>query len=205
MKKQQRSTNKDVQKFSRSKNKTNSKRKDVQKKNTKKNISIPQPLKKIVDAVVQPLKAIVKRHKKNDEVDVPFAESKSSGELTTSMKFFYTDDRFFETFDDKNLYAKVCYRWPALHEDQKNLQYKRSAILELLSDEEFMIELNDQYGMNAFDVISFLFRMCPSLFKGIFIKKVQNVVQKTDYAKKLKKHKYKIAKPPKAAFKRPRR
>jgi len=89
------------------------------------------------------LKAIVKRHKKNDEVDVPFAESKSSGELTTSMKFFYTDDRFFETFDDKNLYAKVCYRWPALHEDQKNLQYKRSAILELLSDEEFMAELND--------------------------------------------------------------
>lgn len=59
----------------------------------------------------------MKRHKKNDEVDVPFAESKSSGELTTSMKFFYTDERFFETFDDKNLYAKVCYRWPALHED----------------------------------------------------------------------------------------
>jgi len=42
----------------------------------------------------------------------------------------------------------------------------------MLSDEKFMKELNDSYGMNAFDVVSFLFRLCPSLFKGIFVKKV---------------------------------
>ena len=85
----------------------------------------------------------MKRHKKNDEVDVPFAESRSATELTTSLKFFYTNDRFVETFDDRDLYVKVCNRWPALHEKQKNLQYKRSAILELLSDENIMQEFND--------------------------------------------------------------
>ena len=74
-------------------------------------------MKKIVDAVAQPLKKIVRRQKKkNDEVDVPFAESRSATELTTSMKFFYTNDRFVETFDDRYIYARVCSKWPALHE-----------------------------------------------------------------------------------------
>lgn len=59
------------------------------------------------------------------------------------MKFFYSNDRFIETFDDRDLYAKICNRWPALHEECKTLQHKRSAILEMLADEEFMKEMND--------------------------------------------------------------
>lgn len=191
------------------KNRTDIKRRKNSKPNSqsknqrqRKNISLPAVIQKVIDVVSKPIKTLSQRHAKKDEVDVPFAESRSSGELTTSLKFFYSNDRFIETFDDKDLYDKICNRWPALHEDYKLLQHKRSAILDMLSNEDFMKELNDQYGMNAFDVVSFLFRLCPSLFKGIFVKKVQNVVKNTQYAKKLKKHKYKIAKPAKGVSKR---
>lgn len=46
----------------------------------------------------------------------------------------------------------------------------------MVSNESFMEELSNDYGMSPFDVVSFLFRMCPSLFKGIFVKKVQNAI-----------------------------
>lgn len=67
---------------------------------------MPTPLQKIVDVVVEPLKKISKRGhgRKQPEVDVPFAESSSASELTTSMKFFYSNDRFIDTFDDEHIY-----------------------------------------------------------------------------------------------------
>lgn len=111
-----------------------------------------------------------KQHK--DTIDVPFAESTSATELTTSMKFFYSNDRFIETFDDRQLYDMLRKRWPALNEDDKSLQHKRTAILEILADEKLINSLDEDYGMSPLDVMSFLFRMCPSLFKGIFVKKV---------------------------------
>ena len=82
---------------------------------------MPTAVQKVVDAVTKPIRAITQRHAKKDEVDVPFAESRSSSELTTSLKFFYSNDRFIETFDDRDLYDKICNRWPALHEDYKVL------------------------------------------------------------------------------------
>ena len=63
---------------------------------------------------------------------MPFAESSSNSELTTSMKFFYSNDRFIDTFDDMHIYEQLCKQYPALHADQKNMQYKRHAILDLL-------------------------------------------------------------------------
>lgn len=44
--------------------------------------------------------------------------------------------------------------------------------MKLLTDEEMVKKFNEMYGMSIFDIISFLFRLCPSLFKGIFVKKV---------------------------------
>ena len=44
-----------------------------------------------------------KRHK-NVEVDVPFAENQVTANITSSMKFFYSNDRFIDTFDDVHLY-----------------------------------------------------------------------------------------------------
>ena len=92
---------------------------------------------------MKPIKTIVQAAtKKNNEVDVPFAENRSTTELTTSMKFFYSNDRFIETFDDKDIYEKICNKWPALHGECKALQHKRSAILEMLADEAFMKQMD---------------------------------------------------------------
>ena len=165
-------------------------------RNTKKNISLPVSLQKIVDVVVEPIKKISKRRqqRKEIEVDVPFAESSSCSELTTSMKFFYSNDRFIDTFDDMHIYEQLCKHYPALHAEQKNMQHKRHAILDLLQDQQLISNLKEQYNMDIFDIIKFLFRLCPSLFKGIFVKKIQNTIKNQPYAKKLKKHEYKIAK-----------
>lgn len=71
----------------------------------KKNISVSQVVKTVVDAVKKPLSKLSKREHKNVDVDVPFAENKSDGELMTSMKFFYENKRFIETFDDWKIYG----------------------------------------------------------------------------------------------------
>ena len=52
------------------------------------------------------------------------------------------------------------------------MQLKRNAIIEMLSNEDYMQDLMSHYSMNIFDAVTFLFRLCPSLFKGIFVKKV---------------------------------
>ena len=169
----------------------------------KKNIALPSTVQKIVDVVVKPFKNIAKKSANDNKLDIPFAESTST-ELTTSLKFFYSNDRFIDTFDDKTLYQYICNEYPGLKESDQNIQHKRNSIIDMLNNDEYMKDLMENYGMTVFDIISFLFRLCPSIFKGIFIKKMQNILNNKPYVKSIKKHKYKIAKTKKQAFKRRR-
>lgn len=42
----------------------------------------------------------------------------------------------------------------------------------MLQDVEYMQSILDGYDMTILDFFRFLFRLCPSVFKGLFVKKV---------------------------------
>lgn len=101
--------------------------------------------------------------------DVPFAENSATTQLS---KFFYSNDRFIETFDDPQLYDAITKHYPGILATEQRGQVKRKAILDLLGDIDFMNSILEDYNMTIMDFFRFLFRLCPSIFKGFFVKKV---------------------------------
>ena len=49
---------------------------------------------------------------------------------------------------------------------------KKNAIISILNDLELMQKILDEYNMTVLDFFKFLFRLCPSVFRGLFIKKI---------------------------------
>lgn len=87
-------------------------------------------------------------------------------------KFFYSNEKFIETFDDNDLYEAITTKYPGIIAMQSTDQEKRKTIIDILNDIEFMQHIFDNYHMNIMDFFRFLFRLCPSVFKGFFIKKI---------------------------------
>ena len=123
-------------------------------------------------------------------VDVPFAESTSGA---TYSKFFYSNDYLIDNFDDPQLYEVLSQKYPGLLASEESEIVKRNAIITLLNDVEMMQKILEQYSMTVLDFLKFLFRMCPSVFKGLFVKKVQKTLKDKPYAQSIKFGKYRFA------------
>ena len=70
------------------------------------------------------------------------------------------------------LYEFITTTHPGLSEHETNETTKRNAIVNLLNDANLMNRILDEYNMSILDFFKFLFRLCPSVFKGLFIKKI---------------------------------
>ena len=122
-------------------------------------------------------------------VDVPFAESTSGA---TYSKFFYSNDHVIDNFDDPQLYEVLSQKYPGLLASEESEIVKRNAIITMLNDVEMMQKILEQYNMTILDFFKFLFRMCPSVFKGLFVKKVQKTLKDKPYAQSIKFGKYRF-------------
>ena len=128
--------------------------------------------------------------KKNNQPP-PFAEN--SSQTTILSKFFYSNDRFLDTFDDMQIYETLKAQYPSIASEKCDDKQKRKIVLDLLNNESFVAEILEQYNMNVLDLFKFMFRMCPSLFKGFFIKKVQATIKNKAYAKNVRFGKYRYS------------
>lgn len=126
----------------------------------------------------------------NSYADVPFAESTSGA---TYSKFFYSDEYAIDNFDDPQLYEVLSQKYPGLLASEESEVVKRNAIITLLNDVEVMQKILEKYNMTILDFFKFLFRMCPSVFKGLFVKKVQKTLKDKPYAQSIKFGKYHFA------------
>ena len=70
------------------------------------------------------------------------------------------------------MYETISKKYPGMHESEKRENAKRSSIVDMLNDIEFMKTILDEYNMTVLDFFKFLFRLCPSVFKGLFVKKI---------------------------------
>ena len=76
----------------------------------------------------------------------------------------------------------IAKQFPGLLATEKNDHARKNAMLDMLNDIDFMNDVLEQYNMTILDFFKFLFRLCPSTFKGMFVKKLQNAVKDKPYA-----------------------
>lgn len=100
---------------------------------------------------------------------MPFAESTSGA---TYSNFFYSNSYAIDNLDDRLLHSVLASKYPEFLESEPSLTAKRHATLQLLEDVDFMDNLLHAFSMQLPDFLKFLFRLCPSMFKGIFVRQV---------------------------------
>lgn len=100
---------------------------------------------------------------------MPFAESTSGATYST---FFYSNSYALDNLDDRLLHEVIAEKYPELLESEKDLNTKRHATLRLLEDTKFMDRVLEAFSMQLPDFLKFLFRLCPSMFRGIFVRQV---------------------------------
>lgn len=147
-----------------------------------------KPQKNIDSSNTQQAQTVIQQDK--SYVDVPFAESTSGA---TYSKFFYSNEYTIDNFDDPQLYDVLSQKYPGLLASEESEVVKRNAIITLLNDVEVMQKILEKYNMTVLDFFKFLFRMCPSVFKGLFVKKVQKTLKDKPYAQSIKFGKYHFA------------
>ena len=131
----------------------------------------------------KPIQNSSNQSKQKFSPDVPFAESSSRA---SHSQFFYANDVAIDNFDDQQLYVHLAGKYPGLLASEESELAKRNAIIEMLNDTLTMQKILEDYNMTILDFFKFLFRLCPSVFKGLFVKKIQKTIQDKPYAKSLR-------------------
>lgn len=113
------------------------------------------------------------------ELDDKIANVVSSSELGTG-NFFCTDDPFITKLDDRQILAYVARREPGITDTPGSPAFKQ-AVVSFLADGDFVELVMDEFDLSAQDLFKFLFRIDPSVFKGMFMKKVKEIVSGRRY------------------------
>ena len=83
--------------------------------------------------------------------------------------FFYTDEKFINQFEDKEILAFINVKYPMLDPRKYDESKLRKQILYMLNDSKFVCDLLETYSMDIFDLFKFLYRLDSSVFSGMFI------------------------------------
>ncbi len=118
-------------------------------------------------------------------------------QTSQNSKFFYSNDKFIDTFDDKQLYKSIINKYPQFKLIGTTDSNNRKVLVQMLDDTVFINEILTKYNINIHDFFVFIYRIYPSMFNGLFVKKIQKTIENKNYAKKIKYSNYKHARPTK--------
>ena len=89
--------------------------------------------------------------------------------------FFCTDEQFVTKFDDREIIKYVQMRFPDFG-IAPGCQAFKQAVFDFLEDEKFVRHVMQRFEFEPCDLFKFLFRMDPAVFKGMFMKRVKEIV-----------------------------
>lgn len=115
--------------------------------------------------------------------DVPFGETTPMSQVS---KFFCSMDTYLDNMNDWEIYDSIQMKYPGLSINEQNESVRKKAIIDMVQDEQFINDILSLYDMNILDFFRFMFRLCPSLFKGLFLKRIQSIVADKQYAKSIR-------------------
>lgn len=125
-----------------------------------------------------------------DEISDKNGKTGGAGAAVDTNGFFYTNDKFINSFEDREMCAFIKERYPSFDLEQSDDQIIKKTITVMLNDQKFMCQFLEYYNINIFDFFKFLFRLEPSIFKSPFIKRIQKAMKYKKYATCIKKSKY---------------
>lgn len=115
------------------------------------------------------------------------SESIASSSSLSETNFFYTSDKFFNTFEDDEITYYIQCKYPTFDFENSSDTVMRKTIIEILNDTKFMTEVLERYNMNIYDFFKFLFRYDQNIFKGLFFKRIRKALKYKKYATTAKK------------------
>ena len=110
----------------------------------------------------------------------------ASFEADIEHTFFYTDNKFFASLDNKEIMSAILKKYPLLCQDQIDAVIKKQ-IVAFLNDSVFIEQLMEFYNLTVYDMFRVLCTQYGTLFKGPFLKKVKNQLVGKQYAKVTRK------------------
>ena len=136
-----------------------------------------------------------------DENENEESDSKSKGSCSSAgsqnyspeTSFFYTSDKFINSFEDDEITKYIQEKFPLFRSDDANDAILRKTIIEILNDVRFMTKLLEYYNMTIFDFFKYLYRQESSLFKGQFLKRLQKAMKYKKYAITAKKQAFRYS------------
>lgn len=96
--------------------------------------------------------------------------------------FFYTNDNFFNLLDNRLVLNKIIENYPSfsLANDKKTIE---KTLIQILEDDQFMFNILKKYNINIFDFFKMLHFNYAVIFKGLYLKKIKEIIFRKDYAK----------------------
>lgn len=120
----------------------------------------------------------------------PLRDMTSSFEADIQHTFFYTDNKFFASLDNKEIMSAILQKYPLLCQDQTDAVIKKQ-IVAFLNDSAFIEQLMEFYNLTVYDIFRVLYTQYGTMFKGPFLKKVKSQLYGKQYATVTrKKHSY---------------
>lgn len=94
--------------------------------------------------------------------------------------FFCTDEPFIERMDDGETIAYVRRRLPDIGAAPGSQAFKQ-AVFDFLEDDAFVRAVMERFGLDARGLFKVVFRLDPSAFKGMFMKRVKEIAARKSY------------------------
>lgn len=116
---------------------------------------------------------------KQQDQDAKKSRSKAQGEA--QIQFFYTNDKYFTQFDDKEIVAAVQQKYPDFMREGISDSELKKAIVVILQDTSFMNAVLEFFNMSIQDFFKFIFRCDTSIFKGPYLSKLQRILRENGY------------------------
>lgn len=95
--------------------------------------------------------------------------------------FFCTDEPFVTQFDDAEILKYIRVSLPNFGVNPGCQAFKQS-MFDFLENESYVRRVMDRFELEVNDLFKFLFRIEPSVFKGMFMKRVKEIVARKKYA-----------------------
>lgn len=114
--------------------------------------------------------------------EVEMTKNLETIESVVNNSFFYSNTKMFEQADNNEILAYIINKYPNFDTNNSDLVIKK-ALLEMISNESFVRNLLRRYDITIFDLFKIFYKNYSSLFKGQYLKKLKNELEKKSYEK----------------------
>lgn len=118
----------------------------------------------------------------NTQTQSVVTASVTSFESSLEDSFFYTSDNAINAIDNNMIYASIQKKYPQLNDYEPDSVIKKQ-LVQFLEDDVFVKQVLKFYNINIYDLFKLLCVKYQAVFKGPYLKKLKNLLDRKQYDK----------------------